>query len=231
MTNDILTNWQQYRCEMSEHRRLTDAEEQALIKRALQGDEQAKHEIVQSCLWYVARVAQKYVDLPHDDVLDLVAEGNLALVEHIDRALSKANPFAYLMKVAALEIKHYVWYESHLIRRTDDRYPAIAVRSLDAPLTEKSNATLIEFLAMQPEEEIEPEPEHKKIYDELYQAIEQLAERQKYVVKRHYGMDGFGPESLGDISRRFSSNPSASLGSITLQGALKRLRKHLQAEI
>ena len=58
--------------------------------------------MVEACLWYVFRVAQKYADLPHDETLDFVGIGNLALVERVDRALGKPNPFAYLMKIGAL---------------------------------------------------------------------------------------------------------------------------------
>jgi RNA polymerase sporulation-specific sigma factor len=225
--SDILTNWQQYRQEMIAHPRLTHAEEQVLVDRALQGDEQAKHEIVQACLGYVTRVAQKYGELPHDDLLDLVAEGNLALVEYVDRALTKEKPFPYLMKVAASEIKHYVWYRSSLISRNNDKYPMIYTESLDAPIND-NGTTLTDLLALLEEVGLmEPEPK-KAQHDGLYQAVEQLTERQKYIVKRHFGMDGLGPETLGDISRRLSSNPAATLASVTLQEALKRLRNLLR---
>ena len=63
---------------------------------------------------------------------------------------------------------------------------------------------------------------------ELQQAIDQLTARQRYVVERAFGLDGYGPEPLGDISRRLSTNPSATLAGCHLQDALKRLRKTLQ---
>ena len=148
--SELLASWQQYRREIVEHQRLSHAEEWVLVDRARAGDDLAKHEIVQSCLWYVSRTAQKYSDLPHDDLLDLIGVGNLALVEHVDRALGKTNPFAYLMKVAASEIKHYVGYRSYLIPRNDDHYPAIHVLSLDAPVNE-GGTTLMNLLA---EEEV-----------------------------------------------------------------------------
>lgn len=225
-SSDILTSWQQYRSEVVAHQRLTHSEEQKLVERAQAGDELAKHEIVQACLWYVTHVAQKYADLPHDDLLDLVGIGNLALVEHIDRALGKPNPFAYLMKIGALEIKHYVGYRSYLIPRNDDRYPAIHVQSLDAPLNEKG-ITRMDLLAKK-EDKRELAVVETTISTELQQAIAQLTERQKYVVERAFGLDGYGPETLGDISRRLSANPAATLAGCHLQDALKRLRKALQ---
>lgn len=232
-TNEILTNWQQYKSELREHPRLNDAQEQELVNRARQGDEHAKQEMIQACLWYVTRTAQKYIDaLQHDDLLDLVQVGNTALVEKIENALTKPKPFAYLMATAQLEIKHYVSYRTSLISRWHLNHEMIWTESLDAPLSSNSHLSLQDVLS-ETEVPAAPAPAAKEPegksgeYGYLFNAIEKLPPRQKYIVQRHYGLDGEAPETLGDLSRRLSSNPAASLAAVTLRDAMKNLRKLL----
>jgi RNA polymerase sigma factor (sigma-70 family) len=228
-TNEILTNWQQYKSELREHPRLTDEQEQELVNRARQGDKQAKQEIIQACLWYVTQTAQKYIDaLKHDDLLDLVQVGNTALVEKIENALTKPKPFAYLMATARLEIKHYVSYRTSLISRWHLKHEMIWTESLDAPLSSSHSHFSLQDMLSEIEAPVAEEPEGKSgDYGYLLNAIEKLPPRQKYIVQRHYGLDGEAPEALGDLSRRLSSNPSASLASVTLRDAMKNLRKLL----
>ena len=84
---EILTNAQQYRYELSLLLRLTPEEERALRDQAREGDEQARDRLIENCLSYVAYIASRYKRyVHHDDYLDLVGVGNLAIVEHIEKA-------------------------------------------------------------------------------------------------------------------------------------------------
>jgi hypothetical protein len=79
----VLTGVEKYRSEVLSLPRLTRSEEGELVYRARNGDTQAKETLIQSCLGYVASVAYRYVCYAqHDDYLDLVSVGNLAIVEY-----------------------------------------------------------------------------------------------------------------------------------------------------
>lgn len=112
----VLTSVEQYRSEVLRLPSLTRSEESELVRRARNGNKQAKEALLQSCLRYVASVAYRYTCyVQHDDYLDLVSVGNLALVECLEKALTVDNPVAYLHRVAKLAVKVYCCKHSGLI--------------------------------------------------------------------------------------------------------------------
>ena len=130
----VLSSVEQYRSEVLRLPRLTRSEESELVCRARQGDKQAKETLIQSCLGYVACVAYRYTCyVQHDDYLDLVSVGNLAIVECFEKALTVDNPVAYLLGVAKLAVKAYCCKHSGLITHQRGQ-PFVWVDSLDAPL-------------------------------------------------------------------------------------------------
>jgi DNA-directed RNA polymerase sigma subunit (sigma70/sigma32) len=58
---NILTSLEQYRSEVLRLPRLTASEERELEQRVRLGDEQARQQLIESSLQYVARVAWRYV--------------------------------------------------------------------------------------------------------------------------------------------------------------------------
>ena len=91
---NVLTSLEQYRSEVLRLPRFTDSEERDLERRARLGDEQARQQLLESSLQYVARVAWRYLCyVRQDDYLDLVSVGNLAVVEGIakDRGVPMAQ--------------------------------------------------------------------------------------------------------------------------------------------
>ncbi len=96
------------------------------------------------------------------------------------------------------------------------------VGSLDAPYGE-SDACYTDVLpALTPEPELE-----QPNYEVLYQAINALTEKQRYVIMCHLGLDGNAPESLGTISHRLSANPKMTIARNRFNLAIKRLHRLL----
>jgi len=65
---------------------LTFAEEKDLAKRAEEGDEQARQQIIKANLRLVVSIAKRYVNRsPHLSILDLIQEGNIGLSRAVDK--------------------------------------------------------------------------------------------------------------------------------------------------
>lgn len=229
--SEILTNVQQYRYELSCLPRLTSQEENEISTLARAGGEQARARLIENCLRYIAFIAARYKRyVHHDDYLDLVGVGNLAVVEHVEKALTVDNPHAYLFAVAKCEIITYCMTRASLITRS--RYTPIAemyVESLDAPLHRDGNVSLLDRLIA-----TEAEPGQKgeeSDYTDLYSALDALPERQREVLTRHYGLRGHPAESLYEMSRELTANPGpkSCVAYMIEYRALARLRQHLEA--
>lgn len=220
----MLTSVEQYRSEVLRLPRLTQSQERDLVSRARSGDELAKGALIESCLQYIASVAWGYACyLRHDDYLDLVGVGNLAIVECVEKALAVNNPAAYLRGVAKLAMKLYCFKHAGLITR-GPRRDRVQVGSLDAPYGD-SDACYADVLpAPTPESEMEQEQPN---YEMLYQAINALTEKQRYVILRHLGLDGNASELLGTISHRLSANPKMTIARNRFNLAIKRLHRLL----
>ncbi len=115
---NILTSLEQYRSEVLRLPRLTASEERDLEQRVRHGDEQARQQLIESSLQYVASVAWRYVCyVRQDDYLDLVSVGNMAVVEGIAKALTATRPGAYLRGIARHAIRRYCLARSSLIAK------------------------------------------------------------------------------------------------------------------
>jgi len=199
-----------------------------VLQKARQGDQEARDLLVLSCVCFVFYRAWRYKEeIFSDDPMDLVSVGNLALLESLDKALYADNPIPYLISQAAYAIQHYVFHESPMIRRDTYRNVVIPVVSLDQELGD-SDVTAGDLIGVLQEfdllSEAEKEEMNALLYAPLYQAIDRLTEKQQYVVKRHFGLDG-APETLADIGRRLSTRPESAWKRWKL--AQKRLQKLL----
>jgi DNA-directed RNA polymerase sigma subunit (sigma70/sigma32) len=215
-TQNVLTTEELYQREVRSLPRLTITEEQELIRRARNGDTEARTALVQSCLNYVGFIAAwhaRYVC--HDEYLDLVGIGNVAVVEHVDEALTKENPCAYLRGCAKYSIIYYCFNRSSLIPTPWQAKQKISVASLDT--SGCSNTVQHEPVAAQEQPD----------YTFLYQAVERLPTRYQDVLIRHYGLYDRPEESLYEMSRRMSSSVKGSIAYLVEYRALRRLRQLL----
>ncbi len=219
----VLSNVEQYRSDVLRLPRLTRSEESEFVNRARNGDTQAKAALIHSCLGYVASVAYRHVCyMQHDDYLDLVSIGNLAIVECFEKALTVDKPVAYLLGVAKLAVRAYCCKHSGLITHQRGQ-PYVWVDSLDAPLG-NGQGCLAEMLST-PTQEPQQEPGD---FDTLYQAISGLTPKQRYVIQRYFGLDGDAPEPIAAISRRLSQvNPKVTIARNRYNTAIRSLRRML----
>ncbi len=77
---------QMYLKEIGQYPLLTPAEERALAKRVMEGDEEAKQLLMRSNLRLVVSIAKKYVGRSSDlTLLDLIQEGNIGLFKAVEK--------------------------------------------------------------------------------------------------------------------------------------------------
>lgn len=115
---NVLTSLEQYRSEVLRLPRLSASEERDLEQRARLGDEQARQQLIEAGLRYVASVAWRYVCyVQQDDYLELVSVGNMAVVEGMTKVLTARQPSAYLRGVARNAIRRYCLGRSRLVSR------------------------------------------------------------------------------------------------------------------
>jgi DNA-directed RNA polymerase sigma subunit (sigma70/sigma32) len=212
----VLTTEELYRREVRSLPRLTMPEEQELVRRAKEGEVEARTALVQSCLNYVGFMAAwhaRYVF--HDEYLDLVGIGNVAVVEHVDKALTRENPCAYLRGCAKYAIIYHCRNRASLIPTPWYAKRRISVTSLDTPVYANTVQTEPIVVRENPD------------YSWLYQAVEQLPPRYQDVLIRHYGLYDRPVESLYELSRRMSTSAKGSIAYLTEYRALRRLRQLL----
>jgi DNA-directed RNA polymerase specialized sigma24 family protein len=181
---------------------------------------------------YIQAQAARYVRQwrsPRIEYDDLVQEGHLAALIHVEQALAHETPYPYLRKIIVKAIAQYCYDYITPIRKPRQRkgeFSSIPVVSLDTLLTQESHTTYLDLL---PLSAMSARPARKWDYSRLYGAIEQLPWRQRDVIMRHFGFEG-PSETLYMISRSLQS-PSArrraTKAYIYKKKALARLRKHL----
>jgi RNA polymerase sigma factor (sigma-70 family) len=210
----------------------------ALEDRARRGEADAKQEMIKLTLRYISKVAATLFDAygpyMHDDYMDLVQEGNLVVVETLERALQtarKGGVIAYLCGTAKLRIRTYCMYKSGMINIHGNRAEVgkHIVESLDAKIG-GTELTYQDVVAAKSEIEEDAgqktAPFYQALYQPLREALDTLTEKQRYVVDRHYGLDGGEPETLLAISKRKGGASNAACR--TLHFAKKKLRKKLE---
>lgn len=82
-SNDtVLAN---YIREISDYRSLSQTEELELAKRAKEGDEKAKEELIKANLKLVVTIAKKAIHMSKLPIIDLIQEGNVGLMVAVDK--------------------------------------------------------------------------------------------------------------------------------------------------
>jgi len=216
---DILTSEELYQSEVRCLHRLTKEEEREIVKRAREGDEEARTILMKSCLNYVGSIAAwhaRYVR--HDEYLDLVGIGNVAVVERFNEALKQENPGGYLRGCAKYAIIYYCFNRSSLIPTPWFARRRFSITSLDNPVY--SNTLKKESVTSLGDPD----------YSWLYQAVEQLPQHFQDVLIKHYGLYNRPVESLYEMSRRMSKSAKGSMAYLIEYRALKLLRKQLAKE-
>lgn len=185
---------------------LSETEERELVARARAGDEQAKAELIVSCLRYVWNKSYEYFQVrrpAHIEQLDLAQTANLAICQAFERALAKPNPAAYLRGITKREMSQYYTYFAPLVQKPTRTLAAIkkidmpeVTTSLDEPAyrdipTRRLKIDILE-VSMPPTESIGGEPSRTEgrtgRWKLLHQAIQALTPRQREMLIRGYGL-------------------------------------------
>jgi DNA-directed RNA polymerase specialized sigma24 family protein len=213
---EVLTNEEQYRGITKRLPQLTRQQELTVIERARTGDPAAREELIISCLNYVGGLANRYKQyLYHDEYLDLVGEGNLAVVTAYDTAILRENPCGYLRAVVKYTIIRYCATRASLIVRPEHTTEAIYMRSLDEkPYTYDTLGLHAPPVVSEPTD-----------YTFLYQALAKLPRSYRDVLKKQFGLYDSTPVSLYALSRRKKKADRKGTALYnTKYRALKRLR-------
>ena len=225
----MLTSVEQYRFEMYQIPRLTPQEEAAIMVRAKAHDPEAKEALILCCLRYVAHIATHYAHYAkHDEYLDIVGVGNLAVMETLENALTKRDPKGFLFMTAKWTMISYCFYRSSLMPRWNNKREAIDCISLDD--SEPWERSLYETLAAEPISPVAYEVAAHD-YERLYQAIQLLSDKLRQVILRHYGLDGKPQESLTAISYQLSPNPKGTIAFLRHRRALVALQRILTMQM
>jgi RNA polymerase sigma factor (sigma-70 family) len=180
----LLSSRDQYISELWRLKRLSPEEEDQFVAQARAGSHVAKNALIESCLGYVLYMARQYaVYLEHDDLLDIVEVGNLAIAEKIDQALKIATGSvnAYLCGVARRSISRYCLYHSRLIPIKHHGTALEAFPQVES-LDEGDEIAAKEWQARL----TETDPELAQV---VRDALEGLTAKQRKVVEMRYGLN------------------------------------------
>lgn len=221
----ILSNYEQYAIEMHKISRLTDEEERVAVQQARNGDLEARNTLLITCLPVIVHIASRYyVHVPHEDILDLVGVGNLAITEKFDLALTKEKPVPYLFAVADREISNYCLYRARPMPMKNPTHLDLStlppVISLDAPLRGEDG----KFRQVAAPEQKVPDAD-KPALKMVRQALGELIEKQREVVEMRHGFEDTGSLKFDDIAEILATNRSTI--DKRYRTAIKHLRRML----
>jgi hypothetical protein len=212
---------------------LSHEREKELALRARAGDEAAKCELIESCMHYVAKVAETfYQTMPRgrDEYLDLVSVGHLALVERFDRALQTENPSAYLRGIAKQHIWAHCVYSSWLITLPERKNyigQSPDVCSLNAHVG-NTDQIYQDIVAAQTDVVTERPSE---FFEALHRGIESaLTPTEREIVVRYYGLYGSTAHTTHEISYALSGNPNSNFAAGLRLRAVAKLRAFLEEQ-
>ncbi len=211
MSEQILNGWEQYRSTIQEHALLSDDEMRLLAVQAKSGDAEAKELLIKQCMCYVLYDSAKYTQFAYnyDEHMELIGAGNAKVAAVLDVALTKRDPMPYIR--AAIRnalIDQSVFYRKFVKWNV----------SLEA-------SDLADRLAAETQQPQQVDDAKMRTVSE---ALDALTKKQRYVVMRHFGLDGDAPELLYALSKRMSTtggNTQIAKGHIAR--ALKRLQRVL----
>ena len=233
----LLTDEVQYRHDIGQVRLLDSQREQDLIDRARFGDGEARNELLtHGLLPYIEYWARRlFVTYAWSsfriEYADLIQAASLAVLEYFDHALTLNNPMAYLSSCAKYEMRHYCLRYSSLITTPNTSKEGKQVRprsveSLDVPLDEENDTTLVELLVDETWQCCAKGDE--QACERLYQALSYLTEKQRVVLMRFFGLGDCPQGTVTEIQRDLQVTETAV--RVPLKAGLKNMERLLASE-
>ena len=186
-----------YYRDISKFSPLTEEEEQQLVILVGQGDEQARKTLIESHLLLVTKIARQYRQ-PNIELLDLIQEGNLALIEAVDR---------FSPEVGSRFSTFVVWR----IHKAIQKFIGINndLLSLETPILDEDGQMRFLSDSIVDEENILGSPsceaadftmEQRETIDQLQRRMAKLSTKERKILEMLYGMDGQKPKTIYEVA-------------------------------
>ena len=208
-------------------------EEVFLAKRVLEGDQDAKDELIQCNLKLVVSIAKHYVNRGMD-FLDLIQEGNLGLMKAVDK-------FDY---TRGFKFSTYAtwWIRQAITRALADqartiRIPVhmvetinkIARLSLEKPVGEEDDSHIGDFVVDKDNESPYDYANRSMETERINEVLSQLTEREARVIRLRYGLEDGRTHTLEEVGKEFNVTRER-IRQIEAK-ALKKLRHPSRAKL
>lgn len=184
-----------YHRDISRFRTLSAEEEQELLKQVKLGDEQARKTLIESNLRLVTKIARQY-RRPKIELLDLIQEGNIGLIEAVDKFDAEMG---YRFSTYA------VWS----IRKAIQEFlgEENTIESLDSIIEDDGEEVFLSDIIKDAEtilggpscEIIDAQLEQIEEQQRIFERLDTIPKREKEVLMMLYGFKG-KPMSLQDIA-------------------------------
>lgn len=184
-----------YHRDISRFRTLSAEEEQELLKQVKLGDEQARKTLIESNLRLVTKIARQY-RRPKIELLDLIQEGNIGLIEAVDKFDAEMG---YRFSTYA------VWS----IRKAIQEFlgEENTIESLDSIIEDEGEEVFLSDMIKDAEtilggpscEIIDAQLEQIEEQQRIFERLDTIPEREREVLMMLYGFKG-KPMSLQDIA-------------------------------
>lgn len=184
-----------YHRDISRFRTLSAEEEQELLKQIKLGDVQARKTLIESNLRLVTKIARQY-RRPKIELLDLIQEGNIGLIEAVDKFDAEMG---YRFSTYA------VWS----IRKAIQEFlgEENTIKSLDSIIEDDGEKVFLSDMIKDAEtilggpscEIIDAQLEQIEEQQRIFERLDTIPEREREVLMMLYGFKG-KPMSLQDIA-------------------------------
>lgn len=186
-----------YYRDISKFSPLTEEEEQQLVILVGQGDEQARKILIESHLLLVTKIARQYRQYKIE-LLDLIQEGNLALIEAVDRFSPELGTRFSTFVVWRIHkaIQKFIGINNDLL-------------SLETPILDEDGQMRFLSDSIVDEENIMGSPscetvdftmEQREIIELLQHRMAKLSTKERKILEMLYGMDGQKPKSIYEVA-------------------------------
>lgn len=197
-----------YLSEIVHEKRLTDAEEQQLAERILQGDQRALAELTTANLTYVVALAHQYAGngVPEED---LISEGNIGMMQAAakfdptrgKRFVTFAAPYIREAMRRAIDQQGGLYRVPGGVADTAAERRQSRALSIDAPVGGSQDLSLGRVVANPHAADPSRLMEQQALVDELARLVTRLDERERQVATAFYGLDG-APVTMAEIAER-----------------------------
>ena len=190
---------QSYLGDISRYTVLSRDEEKEIILKAKSGDNLAKEKLIESNLKFVVKIASQYQNRGLS-LLELISEGNIGLLI----AIEKFDPDKdlKLISYAVWWIKAKILYS--ISKKADSEF---GVRNSEFGIRRKYPYSLnkeIEDFYYEEIVEDDNNPQEsfykEKLYKSIREAIENLDEREAYIIKSYFGLYGYKEKTFSMIA-------------------------------